>query len=886
MTRAAGDTSAKLDGDQASAAPPGLPQGTVTFVLTDIVGSTRSWEERPQSMREAMRRHDEIVAAAVAANGGRLAESGREGDSVMAAFTTARDALAATLEIQLGLQAETWPEGCEIRVRAALHTGEAELRAGHYYGPALYRCSRLLGIGHGGQILVSLATRQLVFDSLPSPAELRDLGSHRLRDLTVPEHVFQVEHPALPASFPPLRSPEGESARLPVPLTSFIDREREQAELRDLLAHRRLVTLTGAGGCGKTRLAFQVAAALVERYPDGIRLVELAAISDPGLVPATVARALGVREEADRSLLETVAHQLTGKRAILLLDNCEHLIGAVAELSATLLARCPGLTVLATSREALDLGGEAVFVVLPLELPDGDRTPEGLLACPSVQLFADRAGPNFRITRSDAAAVELICNRLEGIPLAIELAASRASVLRVSDIARRLDSRFQLLKGGARGLPARHRTLHAAIDWSHELLNDEERTLFRRVAVFAGDFDLDAAEAVCADSSLPTDRVLDVTSGLVAKSLVIAEEGRYRLLDTIREYARGHLQGAADEESTFKRLAEHLLELAGAAHGGYNSDSLDLLELHFINARPALHWCETADPELGLRLVSALYEVLVTRGHVSEARQWFERLLSQADAGSEASVHAHLLAGYLAYLSADRDSALSHLDTYLDTVRRRSDRKGIADGLILSGQLALFNRELDAALGAFGEVLAIRRELGDLTGEAFALHYLGTVRGQTGEVDLAGELFSQSLEVRTGIGRRDEGLVTLIFLGAQRFVTGDLRAAWSMLLEALAIAHRLGDRRAAWCLDVVATMAVAASEPVRALRLAGAASAMHEASGTRPPPTWRAMTEPALEPARIELGPAAAQAAWAEGEAMSFHEALDYARSGAPDLTS
>jgi predicted ATPase/class 3 adenylate cyclase len=860
-----------------------LPEGTLTFLLTDIEGSTRLWESRPDGMRRAMRRHDAIIGEAVRARQGRIAESGREGDSVMAVFMRATDAVAATLQLQLVLNGERWPQGCRLRVRAALHTGEAELREAHYYGPALYRCARLLGIAHGGQSLVSLATQQLVRASLPPGAAMRDLGSHRLKDLSLPEHVFQLEHENLPTSFPPLRSLDVGSVSLPAPVSSFVNREQELEELRAMQSVYRLVTLTGPGGSGKTRLALELAAGLGDRYPDGVLFVELATISDPRLVPATVARALQVREQTERSLSETLTRHLAPMRLLLVLDNCEHVVEAAAVLTAELLRSCPEVRVLATSRQLLGLSGEAVAPVAPLELPDSRtaRSPESLLECPSARLFAERAGPRFRLKPGETGPLAHICNQLEGIPLAIELAASRAPALPIAEMARRLDARLHLLTGGGPASPPRHRTMEAAIAWSHDLLSSEEAILFRRVCVFAGGFDLVQAETICSDPSLPAGRVLDVLGGLVAKSFFNVADGRHRILETIREYGRARLEEAGEVDACHRRLAEHLRRLAPELPAMLPADRLDLLELELNNLRAALDWCESADPELGLALAAGFYDALHLRGHVSEGRQRLESLLSKAGEGSDASVHGHLAVSRLAYLQADPAAAQEHVDRYLSTVRDRGDRRGIAEGMIVAGQLALFNGRLQEAESCFSETLAIRRELDDLAGEAYALHYLGTAHAQAGDVDEARAMFGRSLAIRDELGSRDQGLVTMTFVGAIDFALGYAAAAWPRLMEALEVAGRLGDRRAAWAVDVLAWMAARQSDHHRALRLAGAASAMHEASGTRPPPNWQSLMENSLTRARAVLG-AAALDAWDEGRAMSFEQALDYGRSGPP----
>ncbi len=469
-----------------------LPSGTVTFLFTDIEGSTRQWERDAEGMQAALARHDAILRAAIEEHGGVIFKT--VGDAFCAAFTSAPRAVAAALSVQGGLR-EAFPgEGGPSRVRMAVHSGEAEVRDGDYFGRVVNRVARLLAAGHGQQILVSGATRELLLGGLPEDAMLRDLGEHLLKDLERPEHVFQLDHPELPADFPPLRSLSALPHNLPQQLTSFVGREREVARLRELLATHRLVTLTGVGGSGKTRLALHVAAEVVDQFPDGVWLVDLSALSDPALVPQTVATALGLRETPGRDPVESLLVHLRTRDLLLVLDNCEHLIEACATWAERALRVVPELRVLATSREALGTVGEVVWPVPLLSVPAvSTRSPEDLLPeidrYEAVRLFAERAtlvDPGFELTAADARAVVQICRRLDGIPLAIELAAARVRVLAPEQIASRLDDRFRLLAGGGRRALPRHRTLQAAIDWSHDLLEEPERILLRRLAVFSG----------------------------------------------------------------------------------------------------------------------------------------------------------------------------------------------------------------------------------------------------------------------------------------------------------------------------------------------------------------------------------------------------------------
>jgi class 3 adenylate cyclase len=469
--------------------------------LTDIEGSTRGWETAPEVMGRAVGRHYALLDEAVTAHHGvRPVEQG-EGDSVVGAFARASDAVAAALAAQRALVSEAWPEGGHLRVRMAVHTGEAELRGeGNYFGPAVIRCARLRAIAHGGQVLVSQASADLVVDRLPDGASLADLGSHRLRDLGRPERVFELRHSDLPGGFGPLRSLDVLPNNLPVQLTTFVGRRQELAEVTGLLASTRLLSLTGAGGCGKTRLALQLAAEVAEHFPGGVWLVELASVSDPDRVAAAVAGAVGERDGGG-DVVETIVGRLGAEAALVVLDNCEHVLGSVAALADLLLRRCPRLVMVATSREPLGVPGETGWRVPSLSLP-GRFEPievEALSQFDAVRLFLDRAAkarPNFVLGTANAPAIAQLCSRLDGIPLAIELAAARVRGMTVEQVAAGLDDRFRLLTGGARTVLPRQQTLQASVDWGFALLSEPERVVFRRLAVFAGGFSLDAAERV------------------------------------------------------------------------------------------------------------------------------------------------------------------------------------------------------------------------------------------------------------------------------------------------------------------------------------------------------------------------------------------------------
>ncbi|MCA1842441.1 MAG: LuxR family transcriptional regulator, partial [Actinobacteria bacterium] len=621
-----------------------LPVGTVTFLLTDIAGSTAGWEADRSAMAKAVARHYEILDATIAAAGGvRPVEQG-EGDSVVAAFTRATDAVRAAVDAQLALGTEVWPEGGTLDVRMAVHTGEVSLRdEGNYFGPALNRCARLRAVAHGGQIVCSRVTAELAGDDLPSEVMLVDLGVHRLRDLGRPESVFQVCHEGLPMTFPPLPSLDATPNNLPVQLTSFIGRTGELEQLKRLLAEHRLVTLTGAGGAGKSRLAAQVAAEIVPNYPDGAWWVELAPLVSADLVAGTVLAVLDIPDPPGRPAEQRLTAHLAGRRLLLVLDNCEHVLADAAGLAEVALRAAPDVAVLATSREPLGVPGEVAWRVPPLSLPERGASveSEALGSYDAVRLFVDRsvqARPNFAVTNETAPLVAEICARLDGIPLAVELAAARTRLLSPAQILAGLEDRFRLLTGGGRGVVARQQTLEASVEWSHDLLSDAERILFRRLSVFAGGFDLDAAEAVCTDAGGPQrHEVLDLLDSLAAKSLVVVEDGnagvsRYRLLETIRHFANLQLRQAGEAaplRDAHLRFCATAAAQGAAALVAASPPVLAGASSDLDNYRAALEWALAGgDADVAMQLARDLGFVLIHRGRHREVRELAERALT------------------------------------------------------------------------------------------------------------------------------------------------------------------------------------------------------------------------------------------------------------------
>ncbi|MGQ0464467.1 MAG: helix-turn-helix transcriptional regulator [Sporichthyaceae bacterium] len=681
-----------------------LPTGTVTFMLTDIEASTAAWESDREAMAAGVRRHYELIEEAVGAHRGvRPVEQG-EGDSVVAVFTRATDAVRAACDLQLAMEREPWPGGAAIAVRVALHTGEAQLRdEGNYMGRAVIRAARLRAVGHGGQILCSRATAEVVADDLPGDVTLGDLGSHRLRDLGRPEHVFEVRHPQLRAGFAALKSLDAVPNNLPVHLTSFIGREAELAEVARLFGSNRLTTLTGAGGCGKTRLAAQVAAAVAPNHPDGVWWVELAPLSDAGLVTQTLLEVLGVPDAPGRTAAQRLIAHLAARCALVVLDNCEHVLPGCRDLAETALRGCPGLTLLATSREALGVSGEATWQVPPLRLParEGSVKAESLGSYDAVRLFLDRAvraRPNFAVTNETAPVVAEICARLDGIPLAIELAAARVRMLSPRQILAGLEDRFRLLTGGSRsGLP-HQQTLEASVVWSHDLLTDDERRLLRRLAVFAGGFTLDAAEAVCAgaapDDGLDELTVFDLLDGLVAKSLVNMHDGdggeaRYGLLETIRQFAMLQLRQA--EETAVLRDA-HLRYYAAAAERAeaeLQTATVAMarrLAVEQDNYRAALDWALAGeDVESALRLVGAFAFLLSGhRGRQREAGQWIDRTLALPGGDPVRRGWAQWTRGLQVWAEGDADGLVALSAEIVAVAEKAGDPKLLARGHQLS----------------------------------------------------------------------------------------------------------------------------------------------------------------------------------------------------------
>jgi len=824
-----------------------LPSGVVTFLMTDVEGSTRLWAEASEAMRAALARHDAIAASVTEDHAGSLLKSRGEGDSTFSVFARATDAIVAACALQTALTAEPWPEGAPLRVRIAVHTGEADLGVDDYYGIAVNRCARLRSIAHGGQVLVSESTTGLVRELLPEEVGLRDLGYQRLRDLAEPERVSQLLHPSLPSDFPALRTIDLVPNNLPYQVSTFVAREAEMTTIRELLRDTRLLTLSGAGGVGKTRLALQAAAEMLYEYPDGVWVVELAALSDGGLLHETLAAVLDVREEPGRRLAETVVAHLRRKQALLVLDNCEHLVEACAELAEHLTRQCQTIRIMATSREALRAEGETVWRVpslsVPHRAPGIEPRPEQLTQYAAVRLFVDRAAkvsPGFKLTSENAPAVAEICSRLEGVPLAIELAAARVNMLSVEQIEQRLDERFRLLTGGRRTALPRQQTLEATVRWSYDLLPKREQTLFGRLSVFAGGFTLDAAEAVCAGDGIEAADIADLVGELASKSLVIPGRGRYWMLETLRAYGRQRLDEAGEADGIRRSHAEHFAAVAEQARdllrGAEQVAWLARLDTEHDNLRAALAWGLQDDVVSGYRLVSAMAQFWALGCHWTEGRRWVDEYLRRAEEAPDGlRADALIGASSLAVYQGDCPKAETLAEEALRLSRETGYDRSVATALSILGNAAIRRGRYDVARARHEESLGMCRGIGDRYGVAVALLNLGwavDMQGDTGAarayheecIDVIGAtdrgpVRAQALNNLGNLaareGRHDEAVAmyeeSLALWGelrndwgrAQILVNlallvegeGDLRKARSLNEQALAIMQRLGARR-------------------------------------------------------------------------------------------
>lgn len=882
-----------------------LPRGTLTFLFTDIEGSTTRWEHEPEAMRVALQRHDALMRGAIEAHGGIVFKT--VGDAFYAVFRTATEAVAAAEAAQRDLAAEVWDEEIgSLRVRMGLHVGTPECSGDDYFGQPLNRVARLMSAGHGGQVLLSLPVAELVRDTLPAGAALRDLGEHRLKDLLRPEHIYQLIISGLQDNFPALKTLDAHPNNLPIPPTPLLGRERELEALRDLLLReeQRLVTLHGPGGTGKTRLSLQVAADLSDHFADGVYFVPLAAVKDANLFLPVVAQTIGLRASGNQSLEESVMAALSEKTMLLVLDNLEQIVEGAAPVVAQLLLAAPRLKLLVTSQAIVRVQGEHVFEVPPLELPSKKRKASlaELLQTPAIQLFVERAQATklgFNLTDSIAPSVVQICAYLDGMPLAIELAAARTKILTPQAIVERLGTqmvssrasgRLKLLTGGARDLPTRQQTLLNTLAWSYDLLDEAEQALFRRLSGFLGGWTLDAAEAVCtAAGDLDLD-VLDGLESLADKSLIRHEEEssggepRFLMLQSIREYGLELLAQHGELEALRSAHAAYYLAFAQDAEralaGPEQGRWLGRLEDEHENLRAALEWSrDSHDAALAVELAGTLGRFWVTRGYHGEGHAWLEESLAM-NGGSD-HVQAAPRAKALHRLATidlelgDYPHAAARYQESLDLYRELKDERGTAIALNGLGGTARYEGDYARAQALFEESLALLRALGDRAAIPGRLMNLGQVVARRGDYARAAALFEESLGLSRAQGNTRGVVLTQESLGVVAFTQGDLARAAPLFRESLALAWQLGMKyEVALILHYLAEIEHREGHLEHAAHLFGAAEALHnEIGGTLPADEQHEFAQ-FIARLREALGSAAYNAAWAVGQSMAADDVV------------
>jgi predicted ATPase/class 3 adenylate cyclase len=874
---------------------PELPTGTVTYLFTDIEGSTRLLQELGESYRRVQDDHTAILRKAIAQGDG--VEIRTEGDSFFGVFQSATQGMAGAVAAQRELARHDWPHGRPLRVRMGLHTGEGVLGGDDYLGLDVNRAARIAAAAHGGQVLFSEATRVLVEHSLPDGVATRSLGAHRLKDLERPEQLFDLVIDGVPSEFPPPRTLEVPT-NLPAELTSFLGRETEIARARELLAGTRLLTLTGPGGTGKTRLSLRVGAlaAADAEFPDGVFFVDLSPLSDPELVIPTIAATLGIREEGwERPVGEVLGNHLRDRAVLLILDNFEQVLEASDAVTA-LLTAAPRLKVLVTSRAPLRVRGGQDLPVAPLRFPDPGELPplEELGRGEAVALFAQRAAavaPDFALTDDNARHVAEICARLDGLPLAIELAASRAGVLTPAAMLHRMERSLPLLVGGPRDAPDRQRTLRSAIAWSYDLLGDGERALFRRLATLAGGATVEAATAVCDPGGGLGVDVLEGLSSLVDSSLVRAAhtdsgEVRFDMLQTIREFGLDRLDAEDDRAAVAGRHAEWFLRLAEEAETHFRGPDLDrVLESLWVegdNLRAALRWAvERDEADIGLRMAGALFRFWHLGGLLSEGRHWVTAVLSLPSAAARTAARARALAtaGGIAYWQNDAAGVRSAYEDALAIARELGDRPLEAEGMYNLAFAHGLERDTDGARALFERSRELFEQLGDRRGVADCLWALSLIARMAGDLAPARSHAEESLRLHREVGYAFGLFDSLHMLGRVAYEMEDLDLARSCFVETLeplgAFSYRTG---IAIVLDNLAAQEHKRGRPVRAVRLGGASDALKEAAGGRAPPEFVDLPDP-RELARGSLTEERIAAAWEEGRAMDLDEILAYARA-------
>jgi predicted ATPase/class 3 adenylate cyclase len=900
-----------------------LPTGTVTLLFTDIEGSTQHWEERPDEMSPALRRHDELLRAAIEAHGGHVFKT--MGDQFCAAFFEASDAIAAAADAQHTLANEDWSAVGGLAVRMALHSGATDERDGDYFGPAVNRVARLLGIVHGGQIVASGATALLLRGLMPQRTELRDLGEHRLKDLIEPEHVWQLVAPGLRETFPPLASLGSLPNNLPRQVTPLIGREDVLAEIEPLVVEHPLVTLVGTGGVGKTRLALQAGADLLDGLADGVWFVELAPLRDPSLVVNTIASTFGLREQANRSMFDVLVQYLRPRRLLLILDNCEHLIEEAACVADAILRAAPKVRIVATSREPLRIAAEHIYRVPSLASPSGNSlTAEGALRYGAVALFAERAraaDAKFALTDETAPIVAEICRRLDGIALAIELAAARVRVMAPRQLAQKLDERFRVLTSGSRTALPRQQTMRALIDWSHDLLSEQEQRLFRRVAIFVGGWTLQAAEAVCTDGTLEAPDIIDLLSSLVEKSLVVAEveqdSTRYRLIESTRAFALEKLEQSGEREALARRHAQWTGALGDRADEAWWTMPTAQFHAEFgpelENVRSAIDWALSHDVVLAARVASG-FSPIYRRVGDTEVRDRLEAVLERLDATTVPALAARawsalssatagsrrieaaqravelskrcnepaLMVRSLSVLAAGllKAGRTTEAQAIIDRALRISNERGLArsvfhaSALNIAASIAPYCRRFDEALQLRAEALALATAIGNETLATQIRLNMADFEFEMGNPARALELANAIEATEQGPSGKHNRCIALGNGAAYRIALGDLAGARVAALDALRLARGAFLVTATIAMQHLATVATLSGDPRSGARLGGYVDAWYRSVGCEREPTEQRTYDILMTALHRQLGDGEIDALAAEGARLSEDAAI------------
>ena len=792
-----------------------LPTGTITLLCSDIEGSTRLEHDIGDQYADVLSECHHLLRTVFQEYNGHQVET--QGDTIFVAFARATDAVAAAVAAQQALVSHTFSDGAVLQIRIGLHTGEPELASEGYVGLDVHHTAQIMRAGHGGQVLLSQTTRELVEDTLPEGVLLRDLGKHRLKDLQRPNRLFQLVIAGLPTDFPPLKTFDAHPNNLPLLPTPFIGREREIAEICQILQRQeiRLLTLTGSGGVGKTRLGLQVAAELSDLFTHGSYFVNLAPLSNPDLVLPTIAWTLGLQERGEQTLLDLLQAFLRDKHVLLLLDNFEQVVSAAVQVAA-LLAACPYLKLVVTSRMALSVRAEHEFAVPPLALPDLKRLPDaGALAhSEAVELFIQRAQaiqPTFQLTQANAPAIAEICTHLDGLPLAIELAAARIKLLPPHALLHRLSRRLEVLTGGARDLPIRQQTLRNTIQWSYDLLTEQEQRIFRRLSVFVGGCTLEAVEAVCCEESNEPLDMLERAASFVDKSLVQqterqGEEPRLLMLETLREYGLERLYEQGEVETTRRAHAMHYLRFAEEASRHLFSTEagrwFERLEREHENLRAALAWVlEDEDEEVGsdietaARLGSALWRFWTVRGHMSEGRTVLERVLAASkEGGTPVRAKALVALATLCWHQGDYARVGEIMGEMLALCKQLGDQQGIAHTLLGMAGYAAQQRDYARARSLAEESLAICRAEKDTWRSAALLSLLGRVASAQREHARARQLLEESLDLYRALGYPGDTAWSLIYLARDAIAQGEHVQARTWMQEALTLCRVAGNK--------------------------------------------------------------------------------------------